>query len=63
MIKQETITIGNRELVKIYSDNNKYIIQVGTNNKYTEAIDIPNRYAYVESNETIPVRDEEVIKE
>ena len=27
MIKQETIIINGRELVKTYSDNNKYIIQ------------------------------------
>lgn len=27
MIKQETIFVNGRELIKTYSDNNKYIIQ------------------------------------
>lgn len=51
MIKQEKITIDGVELVKTYSDANKYIIQVETNIKYAEAVDVPNRYTYVESEE------------
>ena len=27
MLKQETIIVNGRELIKTYSDNNKYIIQ------------------------------------
>ena len=53
MIKQEQIVIHGRQLTKTYSDNNKYIIQVGTNAKYTEAVDIPNKHSYIESNEEI----------
>lgn len=54
MIKQETIVINGRQLVKTYSDNNKYIIQNETGiDKYTEAIDVPNKYTYVESEEDI----------
>lgn len=53
MVKQETITINGRQLVKTWSDQGKYIIQVGTNVKYAEAIDIPYKYTYVESEETI----------
>lgn len=58
MIKQETIIINERELVRTYSDSNKYIIQVETGIKYEEAIDIPNKYTYIESEEEI-VREEE----
>ena len=54
MIKQETIVINGRQLVKTYSDNNKYIIQNETGiDEYTEAIDVPNKYTYVESEEDI----------
>lgn len=59
MLKQETIIVNGRELIKTYSDNNKFIIQNETGAKYTEAIDVPNKYIYTESNEDIPVEDEE----
>lgn len=54
MIKQEYITIDNKTLVKTYSDNKKYIIQLETGIEYTEAIDVPNRYNYIESVVDIP---------
>lgn len=54
MIKQEKIVINDRELVKTYSDNNKFIIQNETGAKYGEAIDIPDKYTYTESDEDIP---------
>ena len=50
MIKQETLENG---LVKTYSDNNKYIIQNETGNEYTEAVDVPNKYTYTESEKDI----------
>lgn len=53
MIKQETIVVNGRTLVKTYSDNKKYIIQNETGLKYTEAVDIPNKYTYVESEEDV----------
>ncbi len=53
MIKHETIIVNGRELVKTYSDSGKYIIQVGIGIKYTEAVDIPNKHTYIESNEKI----------
>lgn len=53
MIKQEQIIINGRELVKTYSDEGKYIIQLETDVKYTEAIDIPNKHTYIESDEQI----------
>lgn len=57
MIKQETIFVNGRELIKTYSDNNKYIIQNETGAKYPEAIDIPNKYTYTESEEDIKVEE------
>ena len=60
MLKQEKITINNKELLHTYSDNNKYILQVETENKYDEAYDvIPCRYTYIETEEEIEVIDEE----
>ena len=60
MLKQEKIIINNKELLHTYSDNNKYILQVETENKYDEAYDvIPCRYTYIETEEEIEVIDEE----
>ena len=54
MIKQEKITINNKELLHTYSDNNKYILQVETSNIYDEAYDvIPCKYTYTETEEKI----------
>ena len=56
MIKQEKITINNKELLHTYSDSNKYILQVETNINYNEAYDvIPCRYTYVETEEEIEI--------
>lgn len=60
MIKQETIIINGRTLVKTYSDSNKYIVQNETGVKYSEAVDIPNRYTYTESNEDIEIEEEQL---
>lgn len=51
MIIQETITLNSgRELIRTYSD--MYTIkQVETGLIYGEAIDIPGRYTYVETEE------------
>lgn len=51
MIIQKNIkTLDGRELVKTYSDTYK-IKQIETGIIYTEAIDIPNRYTYEETEE------------
>lgn len=63
MIKQETIFVNGRELIKTYSDSNKYIIQNETGAIYTEAIDIPNKYTYTESEEDIKVGEEDIKSE
>ena len=60
MLKQEKITINNKELLHTYSDNNKYILQVETNTKYDEAYDIiPCKYTYKETKEKIVVEQQE----
>lgn len=60
MLKQEKITINNKELLHTYSDNNKYILQVETNVKYDEAYDIiPCKYTYKETKEKIVVEQQE----
>lgn len=53
MLKQETIIVNGRELIKTYSDNNKYIIQNETGIEYMEAVDIPNKHTYTESEREI----------
>ena len=63
MIKQEIIVANGKQLTKTYSDNNKFIIQNETGGKFTEAIDIPNKFTYSESDENIPVEEEENIDE
>ena len=60
MLKQEKIIINNKELLHTYSDSNKYILQVETENKYDEAYDvIPCRYTYTETEEEIEIIDAE----
>ena len=59
MIKQEKVTINNKELLHTYSDSNKYILQVETNNIYDEAYDvIPCKYTYKETKEEIVIEEE-----
>ena len=59
MIKQEKITMNNKELLHTYSDNNKYILQVETSVKYNEAYDIiPCKYTYKETEEEIVIEEE-----
>ena len=58
MIKQEKITINNKELLHTYSDSNKYILQVETNVEYNETYDvIPCKYTYTETEEEIVIEE------
>lgn len=62
MIKQEYYAIRKDgvQLIRTYSDNNKYIIQVETDIEYSEAIDVyPVRYTYIESDRDILVEEGE----
>lgn len=63
MIKPKTIIVNGKELIKTYSNAGKYIVQNETGGKFTEAIDIPNKFTYSESDENIPVEEEENIDE
>lgn len=54
MIIQENITVNGVDLIRTYSDTYK-IKQVETGIIYTEAIDIPNRYTYEETEELKPI--------
>ena len=54
MIVTEMIELNNRDFKKTYSDENFYIQKVGTEEIYSEAIDIPTaKYEYVETNKKI----------
>ena len=55
MIIQEPF---NENLIKTYSNAGKYIIQVETGLEYAEAIDIPNKYTYIESEKDIEQEEE-----
>ena len=58
MIKQEKVTINNKELLHTYSDSNKCILQVETNVEYNEAYDvIPCKYTYTETEEEIVIEE------
>lgn len=54
MIIIETITLNNREFKKTYSNEGFYIQKVGTDEIYSEAIDIPTaNYEYIETDKKI----------
>ena len=59
MIIQEILPNG---LVKTYSDAGNYIVQKETGIKYSEAVDVPNKYTYIESEELVEVDEEELIE-
>lgn len=60
MIKIETLSNG---LIHTYSDESKIIKKVGTEELYSEAIDLStSNYAYTETDEVIECTDSEVIK-
>lgn len=49
------------KLYKTYSDNNKIIHKIGTNEEYDIAIDIENaQYTYEETDKDIPVEENKV---
>lgn len=59
MLKQEIITINDRQLRRTYSDENKVIRKIGTTEEYAEAIDLlTSTYTYEETDKYI--EDEEV---
>ena len=42
MIRTENIVLNGKTFKRTYSDNNKLIQKVGTNDEYAEAIDLPD---------------------
>lgn len=57
-IDENGVTHAN--LIKHYSDEGKYIIQLQTGIEYAEAVDVvPCRYTYVESDRSIEEQSEE----
>ena len=55
MIKIENVTINGKPFIKTYSDKGLYIKKVGTNEEYTEAVDLPTKnYTYKETDKEIP---------
>lgn len=51
------------KLFRTYSDEGMYIVQVETNTKYTEAIDVENApFTYIETNEPIEESEEETVE-
>ena len=50
------------KLYKTYSDENKYIIKVGTDEEYIEAVDLEDApYSYVETDKYIQTQETSVI--
>lgn len=60
MVKTENITINGKEFKKTYSDEGYYIQKKGTEQVYSEAIDIPSaKYEYEETDKKIEQQEEE----
>ena len=60
MVKVEKITINGKEFKKTYSDEGYYIQKKGTEQVYSEAIDIPSaKYEYEETDKKIEKQEEE----
>lgn len=52
MIVTETVTFGKREFKRTYSDKGFIIKKVGTDERYSEAIDVlDSEFEYVETKE------------
>lgn len=62
MIKQEIVTISDKQFKHTYSDANLYILKEGTEEEYTEAFDVLEAtFTYVETDKKIP-EDENDLK-
>lgn len=59
MIKEEKLIINNKEFIKRFSDNGKYIKKAGTNEEYVEAVDlIEKEFEYEETDKDIEIPKE-----
>lgn len=60
MVKEEKVIINGKEFKKTYSDEGYYIQKKGTEQVYSEAIDIPSaKYEYKETDKKIEQQEEE----
>lgn len=60
MIKNENIIINGTTFKRTYSDEHYYIQKVGTNEIYSEAVDMLDKnYEYVETGEKIKEKEED----
>ena len=63
MIKEEKLIINNKEFIKRFSDNGKYIKKAGTNEEYVEAVDlIEKEFEYEETDRDIERPEEKLEK-
>lgn len=54
MIVTENVKFGKKDFIKTYSDERFYIRKVGTEEEYSEAIDLPSMgYTYEETDKPI----------
>ena len=60
MLKTETMSDGR---IRTWSDAGMQILQNETGVLYHDAVDVPNRYTYTETDEPIPVYSEEATSE
>ena len=64
MVKNETIIINGKELIRHESDCGKIIRQVETGREYSSAVDVlPCRYTYEETDKDISKSEREVTRE
>lgn len=60
MVIKEIVTINGKDFQKHYSDNNKTIRKVGTDEEYTEAIDLLDKtWQYEETGNFIESESKE----
>lgn len=57
LIQEEYICNNGVILTHTYSDKNVYIRQIETGLLYSEAYDLPNRYTYEETEESLDVEN------
>ena len=59
MLVKENLIIGGKGFIKTYSDRNVYIKKVGTNEEYTEAVDLAEKnFMYIETDKPIEISEE-----
>ena len=61
MIKTENIVINDTAFKRTYSDENYYIQKVGTDEIYSEAVDVLDKnYTYVETDEKFEKEEQKI---